>query len=152
MPHGRPNDGRPTMSLTRVLLVAALAAACSRGSPGGAAPSSARPSPSAGMGVTNLQPTVDVTSTVARVSASMCDRLMACTAGGPPPFASRAVCLDEMRGSVAEGLNSATCPGGLDAAQVAVCLKAVESKDCSRPSQSNEPVDECSAGALCSRR
>jgi hypothetical protein len=134
-----------------VVSLTALVLACSRGGTHGTQPAaSTSPAPLDSAGVASMQ-AADITSTVNRLAAALCDRIMECATTDQRLFSSRAVCLDQMRASLSHDLNSSTCPGSLDEGQVRTCMTAVESQDCRQPLESPEPIDQCTASALCSK-
>jgi hypothetical protein len=132
------------------LLLALLALGCDRtetGNPRDGAPVSQTDK----SGVTNRQATVD-TATVGQLAMARCDRELLCkNVGGGLKYASRDVCLNEMRGTIANDLNSYTCPGGFDRGQVVRCMAAIKSEECDHPFDTLQRVEKCRTGALCSK-
>jgi hypothetical protein len=133
------------VSRASLLGLALLSVACSRHSGDGARHTSS-------VGVTSLQAPVDVPSALSRVADALCEHIMSCATGGTPPFGSQSECFEQVRGSLAENVNSATCADGLQPVQLAACLTVIHDLSCREPRQSDEPIDQCSAGALCARR
>jgi hypothetical protein len=100
-------------------------------------------------GVTNMQPTVD-TTTVNRLAGARCDREQTCNKiGGGQTYATRAVCIDQMRGTMANELNSYNCPRGLDHDQIDRCLSAIRDEECDHPLDTLQRVDKCRTAAMC---
>jgi len=102
----------------------------------------------AGTGVTNPQK-ADST-VVSRLSAARCDREQGCSnVGAGKKYASRDVCMDQMRGSLANDLNAYECPHGIDEGQLDRCMTAIRSEECSHPLDTISRMDKCRTGALC---
>jgi hypothetical protein len=101
------------------------------------------------MGVTNLQ--ADTSSVVNRLSDARCDHEEACdNIGDGKKYASRRVCLDQMRGSIANDLNAHQCPGGIDEAAVRQCQIAVRNEECgAHPFEAITRMDKCRSGPMC---
>ena len=101
-----------------------------------------------GTGVTSAQ-TVD-SAVVSKLSAARCDREQSCKNVGPGQnYVSRDVCLDQMRGSLANDLNAYDCPRGIDESQLDRCMAAIRSEECSHPLDTISRMEKCRTGALC---
>jgi hypothetical protein len=81
-------------------------------------------------------PTRDA-SVVARLSNARCDREAACdNIGDGKKYASQQVCLDKMRGGIANDINSYQCPRG--------------NEECgAHPIEAITRMDKCRSGAMC---
>ena len=90
------------------------------------------------------------TAVVDRLSAARCDQEQRCKNIGPDAkFASRQVCLDNIRGGIGNDLNSYDCPRGLDRDSVDRCLAAIASEECSHPFDTLSRQDKCRSSAIC---
>jgi hypothetical protein len=128
----------------------ALLIACDRGGGenSGNGPSGAATGQS---GVTNPQAAVD-TTTVGQLASARCDREVSCNnVGGGQKYASRQVCMDKLRGQIANDLNSYTCPGGFDSAGLSQCMAAIKNDECSHPFDTLKRIDKCRTDALCAK-
>jgi hypothetical protein len=101
-----------------------------------------------GTGVTNAQ---RVDSSVAnRLAEARCDREQTCNnVGAGQKYTSRAVCIDQMRGSLANDLNAYECPRGIDDAQLHECMTAIRTEECGHPFDTLSRMEKCRTGALC---
>jgi len=99
-------------------------------------------------GVANLQAD---TAVVNRLSDARCAREQACNnVGDGKKFSSRSVCLDQMRGGIANDLNAYQCPGGIDEAAVRQCQVAIRSEECgAHPFETITRMDKCRSGPMC---
>ncbi|HLK36842.1 MAG TPA: DUF6184 family natural product biosynthesis lipoprotein [Polyangiaceae bacterium] len=87
---------------------------------------------------------------VDQLTTARCDRENTCNnVGDGRKYASRQVCIDQMRGSVANDLNPYKCPRGIDRANLDACLTAIQSEECGHPLDTLSRIDKCRAGALC---
>jgi hypothetical protein len=95
-------------------------------------------------------PTRD-TAVVDRLSSSRCDREATCdNVGDGKKYASRQVCIDKMRGGIANDINSYQCPRGIDATAVSQCLTAIGNEECgAHPIEAITRMDKCRSGAMC---
>jgi uncharacterized protein DUF6184 len=95
-------------------------------------------------------PTRDA-SVVDRLSNARCDREAACdNVGDGKKYASRQVCLDKMRGGIANDINSYQCPRGIDGTAVQECLAAIGNEECgAHPIEAITRMDKCRSGAMC---
>jgi hypothetical protein len=105
------------------------------------------------IGATNAQPagnTVDA-SVVDRLANARCDREQTCdNVGDGKTYASRHVCLEQQKGSIANDLNSYQCPRGIDGAAVQQCLSAIGGEECgAHPVEAITRMDRCRNGAMC---
>ena len=89
-------------------------------------------------------------SVVDRLAGARCDQEQGCNNVGPnAKYASRTVCMDQIRGSIGNDLNAYNCPGGLDGNAVDRCTAAIKSEECSHPFDTLTRYDKCRTGALC---
>jgi hypothetical protein len=87
---------------------------------------------------------------VERLSSARCDQEQGCNnIGAGQKFATRGVCMDQVRGSIGNELNAYKCPRGIEQAQVERCLNAVKSEECSHPFQTLSRYDACRGGGMC---
>jgi hypothetical protein len=102
-------------------------------------------------GVTNAQ--AGTSPVVNRLSDARCDREQACdNIGDGKKYASRRVCLDEMRGNIANDLNAYQCPGGIDEAAVRECQMAIRNEECGvHPFEAITRMDKCRSGPMCKK-
>ena|ERR1017187_8289840 len=99
--------------------------------------------------VTNAQRGAD-TAVVDRLAEARCDQEQGCKNIGPgAKFASRTVCMDQLRGGIANDLNAYNCPGGLGSDGVDRCMAAIKSEECNQPFDTLTRYDKCRTGALC---
>lgn len=90
------------------------------------------------------------TAVVDRLAEARCDQEQGCkNIGASAKYVSRAVCMDQLRGSIANDLNTYNCPGGLDSAGVDRCMAAIKSEECNHPFDTLTRYDKCRTGALC---
>jgi hypothetical protein len=101
-----------------------------------------------GTGVTSAQ-TAD-SAIVSKLAAARCDREQTCDdVGAGKKYVSRDVCMDQMRGSLANDLNAYDCPRGIDESQLDRCMTAIRSEECSHPLDTLSRMEKCRTGALC---
>ena len=88
---------------------------------------------------------------VNRLSNARCGREAACdNVGDGKKYASQQVCMDKMRGGIANDINSYQCPRGIDATAVSQCLMAVGNEECgAHPIEAITRMDKCRSGAMC---
>jgi Family of unknown function (DUF6184) len=124
--------------------------ACDRVDPGSSKDRSP-PSQMDRSGVTSRQATVD-TATVGALATARCNRELSCNnVGSGLKYASRDVCLDDLRGAIANDLNSYTCPGGFDRTGVEHCIAAIENEACDHPLDTIQRIEKCRTDALCAK-
>ncbi len=100
-------------------------------------------------GVTNAQNGAD-SAVVDRLATARCDREQTCNnIGAAAKYASRDVCMNQMRGSLANDLNGYNCPRGIDRAQLDSCMSSIKSEECSHPLDTLSRIDKCRTTALC---
>jgi hypothetical protein len=111
---------------------------------GGANQESAVP----GTGVTSAQKADS--AVVGKLAAARCDREQGCNnIGARQKYLSREVCMEQMRGSLANDLNAYECPRGIDEGRLDRCLTAIRSEECSHPLDTLTRMDKCRTGSLC---
>ena len=106
------------------------------------------------MGVTSTQaPGVDA-SIVDRLASARCDREQSCdNIGDGRKYASRRICMEQLRGRIGNDLNSYQCPGGIDDAAVTHCVAAIDEEQCgAHPIEALTRIDKCRSGAMCITR
>jgi hypothetical protein len=87
---------------------------------------------------------------VDRLAGARCDQEEGCKNVGPDrKYASRSVCLDDIRGSIGNALTAYNCPKGLDHAAVDRCMVGIKSEECSRPFDTLSRFDKCRTDAIC---
>jgi hypothetical protein len=98
--------------------------------------------------VTSAQ-SVDAT-VVGSLTAARCDQEQSCKNIGPgAKYASRSVCTEQIRGSIANDLNGYDCPRGIDSDALARCIEAIKSEECSHPFDTLTRQDKCRTSGLC---
>jgi hypothetical protein len=103
------------------------------------------------MGATNVQPRASDATFVERIASARCDREQTCAnIGDGRKYASRNVCMDQLRGRIANDLNSYQCPLGIDTGAVEECLAAIGAEQCgAHPVEAISRMDKCRSGAMC---
>jgi hypothetical protein len=92
------------------------------------------------------------TAVVGQLATARCDQEQACKNIGPgAKYDSRAVCTDQIRGSIGNDLNAYNCPRGLDRDAIDHCMAAIRNEECSRPIDTLARIDKCRTGMLCMR-
>jgi Family of unknown function (DUF6184) len=87
---------------------------------------------------------------VDHLASARCEREKTCNNVGPDQkYASHSVCMDQMRGNLANDLNAYNCPRGIDMVALDGCMQAIRSEECSHPMDTLTRVDKCRTGALC---
>ena len=87
---------------------------------------------------------------VNELATARCDREQSCNnVGHGQKYASRDVCMDQMRGSLANDLNAANCPSGIDQPAVDKCMAAIRAEDCGHPLDTLARLEKCRTSALC---
>jgi len=103
------------------------------------------------VGATNAQKTADA-NIVTQLATARCERERACNNVGPgDKYASREVCMDQMRGSLANDLNGYDCPRGIDRDALERCTAAIGVEECNHPLDTLSRMEKCRTGALCMR-
>jgi len=101
-----------------------------------------------GTGVTSAQRADS--AVVAKLAAARCDREQSCkNVGASQKYASHEVCMDQMRGSLANDLNAYECPRGIDESRLDACMNAIRNEDCGHPLDTLSRMEKCRTGALC---
>lgn len=125
------------------LAVTGLLFAC-----GGANQDNVAASPEPRSGVASAQ--ASDKAVVDRLATARCEREATCKNVGPDQkYVSRDVCMDQMRGSLANDLNAYNCPRGIDDVALDHCMTAIRNEECGHPIDSLTRVDKCRTGALC---
>ena len=125
-------------------LTAGLAVACAAESPQAPVPNTP-----VGEATVTSQNRADQ-SVVNKLATARCDQEQGCNNVGPgAKFASRDVCLDQLRGSIGNDLNAYNCPRGLDSDATDRCLTAIKTEECSHPFDTLQRFDKCRSGAIC---
>jgi uncharacterized protein DUF6184 len=135
----RATMNQPIRRVCLSLFTTALLAACGGANQGPAV---------YGTGVTNAQSSDS--AVVSKLATARCDREQGCNnVGAGQKYASHDVCMDQMRGSLANDLNAYDCRGGIDEDQLARCMTAIRNEECSHPLDTISRMDKCRTGALC---
>jgi hypothetical protein len=102
------------------------------------------------MGSTNAQAANIDSNVVESLSAARCRRAQTCNAVGPgQKYVTLQVCMEQMRGSIANDLNGYNCPRGIDGAQVSRCEAAVAAEDCGNPVDTLSRMEKCRTDPMC---
>jgi hypothetical protein len=102
------------------------------------------------VGATNTQANRADAAIVEKLSTTRCDREQTCNnVGGGQKYVSRDVCMQQMRGSIANDLNTYDCPRGIDGNEVEHCVMAIKNEECSNPLDTITRMQKCRSGALC---
>jgi hypothetical protein len=114
----------------------------------------ATPEPAvSGTGATNVQTSNAQSadsSIVSKLSGARCDREQTCNnVGAGQKYASRTVCMDQMKGSLANDLNASECPKGIEEKQLDQCLTAIRAEECSHPLDTISRMEKCRTGSMC---
>jgi hypothetical protein len=105
--------------------------------------------PESQAGVPSSQKSADK-EVVDRLAAARCDQEQGCQNVGPgAKYASRGVCIDQLRGSIGNDLNAYNCPHGLARDGVDRCMAAIQSEECNHPFDTLTRFDKCRTGAIC---
>jgi uncharacterized protein DUF6184 len=127
------------------LTITGLSAACGGANQGPAIAGT----PESQTSVTSAQKKDDA-AVVDRLTGARCDQEQGCqNVGAGAKYASRPVCMDQIRGSIGNDLNAYNCPGGLDSSAVDRCTAAIKSEECNHPFDTLTRYDKCRTGALC---
>jgi len=87
---------------------------------------------------------------VERLSQARCKREEWCSnVGAGQAFASRAVCLDTMRGGFGNDINEYKCPQGVDGVRLERCALAIQREQCDEPLDTITRMDKCRSASLC---
>jgi hypothetical protein len=107
--------------------------------------------PETPLGATNAQKTTDA-NIVTQLAAARCERERTCKNVGPgDKYASREVCMDQTRGSLANDLNGYDCPRGIDRDALERCTAAIRIEECNHPLDTLSRMEKCRTAALCMR-
>lgn len=111
-------------------------------------------SPPQQVGATNTQGPGDAPfSVVDRLANAGCEREQGCNnVGDGKKYASHQVCMDQLRGSIANDINSYQCPGGINGAAAHECLTAIGNEECGvHPAEAITRFDKCRSSVMCMR-
>jgi hypothetical protein len=87
---------------------------------------------------------------VGKLAAARCDREQNCNNVGPgQKYVTRDVCVDQMRGNLANDLNAYDCPHGIDEVELDRCMTAIRAEECNHPLDTISRMDKCRTGAIC---
>jgi hypothetical protein len=90
------------------------------------------------------------TTVVDRLSDARCDQEQSCKNIGPgAKYASRSVCTEQIRGSIANYLNGFECPRGINSDALDRCIEAIKSEECSHPFETMARQNKCRTSGLC---
>jgi len=102
------------------------------------------------VGATNGQASAADAEIVQELAAARCDRERSCNnVGGGQKYASANVCMEQMRGSIANDLNTYNCPRGIDRAEVDHCVAAIKNEECSHPLDTITRMEKCRTARMC---
>jgi Family of unknown function (DUF6184) len=102
-------------------------------------------------GVTNAQNTADL-RIAGRLADARCERAMACNdVGAGKTYVSRELCMQQVRGNIANDLTGYSCPHGLDNGAVDRCAAAIDGEACGSSRESVSHMTECKTDVLCLR-
>jgi Family of unknown function (DUF6184) len=138
---------RTSRVLWAPLLASAVLVAC-----GGARQSWIDPGPvGPRMGVTSAQFEPD-SVVVERLAGARCNREQRCNDIGPDSaYATRQVCLQDIRGNISDDLNSFRCMSGVRGERLDGCAAALEREKCGPPFVTLARYGKCRAAATCVR-
>jgi hypothetical protein len=106
--------------------------------------------PESQTGVTTGSQQEAYSAVVDGLAAARCDQEQGCKNVGPgAKYASRGVCMDQLRGGIGNDLNEYKCPRGLDRDAVDRCTAAIKIEECGHPFDTLMRLDKCRTGALC---
>lgn len=84
------------------------------------------------------------------MAMARCDREEICdNVGSGKKFATREVCMAELRDKGREELRATECPGGIDQAQLDKCLADIRGERCGNPLDTVTRLASCRTSALC---
>ncbi|MGA7123092.1 MAG: DUF6184 family natural product biosynthesis lipoprotein [Polyangiaceae bacterium] len=102
------------------------------------------------VGATSGQASTADAEIVQELAAARCDRERSCNnVGGGQKYASPNVCMDQMRGSIANDLNTYNCPHGIDRNEVDHCVAAIKNEECSHPLDTITRMEKCRTDRMC---
>jgi hypothetical protein len=103
------------------------------------------------VGATNPMPNGMDPAIVDRLASARCDREQSCdNVGDGKKFASRHVCMEQLRGSIGNDLNAYQCPSGINQSAVTYCVSAISAEECgAHPVETITRIDKCRSGAMC---
>lgn len=85
-----------------------------------------------------------------RIVAARCQRAAACNdIGADREYASRDVCMREIRTSMRDDLKASECPGGIDAKELNECLTEIRNENCNNPLDTIGRLAACRTSDLC---
>jgi hypothetical protein len=88
-----------------------------------------------------------------RIVASRCAREVTCSnIGRDRHFATGELCVREMRSRMNDELKTSSCPNGIDAARLDMCLDAIRNESCTNAVETIGRVALCRASKLCLNR
>ena len=131
------------------ILTGVAIAGCQQGN----TPTANSPTPAPGTGVpegvANAQNTADL-RIANRLATARCERAQACNdIGAGKTFVSRDLCMQEVRGRIANDLTSYSCPHGVDSSAVDRCATAIDGESCGHSRDNLAHVSDCKTDALC---
>jgi hypothetical protein len=102
------------------------------------------------VGVPSVQAANADAAIVEQLATARCDREQTCNnIGGGQKYASRSVCMEQMRGSIANDLNAYNCPRGIDRNEVGHCVTAIKSEECGNPLDTLARMEKCRTTPMC---
>jgi len=93
----------------------------------------------------------DAQAAADKIVATRCEREATCNnIGSGRKYQTREACNLALNAEMSEALNSANCPGGIDATQVVACVAELRKESCTSGLSAVEHVTGCRAAAICS--
>jgi hypothetical protein len=104
-------------------------------------------------GATNVQAAANADAAIVdELAMARCEHERSCNnVGDGRKYASPRVCMDQMRGDIANELNTYRCPRGIDSSKLDHCTTAIKNAECANPLDTLARNDKCKTGALCMR-
>ena len=86
----------------------------------------------------------------ARIAHALCNQRQRCREIGPSQrWETHPACMSDVLGRRAGALDAESCPGGIDEAELAECIRAIEDEDCGDLTESLERVVACRTSDIC---
>jgi hypothetical protein len=102
-------------------------------------------------GVTNAQ-NAATERVVDRLAYARCDHEQMCNnIGNGRKYATRDVCMDQVRGNANNDLNAYNCPRGINRGAFNACISALRSGQCNFSLDTISRENDCRSGTLCMR-
>lgn len=89
-------------------------------------------------------------SAIDRIVNARCAREAACNNVGPDKrFASRDVCVQNVRNDLRDDLKASDCPRGIDSKELEECLEEIKNESCNNPIDTISRLAACRTSDLC---